>query len=113
MALDIDKLTLGEIAKIEDLSGQSFMSLGEDGTPKGLLLAALAYTAKRRQNIADGLPPVHAAMWNECLDMTFDEANTLVGLNDEPAAETEDPTPAPVEEPVPARAPRKTRATSA
>lgn len=113
MALDIDKLTLGEIAKIEDLSGQSVTSLGEDGAPKGLLLAALAYTAKRRQNIADGLPPVHSAMWNECLDMTFDEANTLVGFADAPEVEAEDPTPAPAEEPVPARAPRKARTTSA
>ena len=48
MALNINSLTLGEVAKVEELSGLPFSSIAEDDKPKGLALAALAFVAKRR-----------------------------------------------------------------
>lgn len=81
MAIEIDKLTLGEIDKIESLAGISISQLGEDDTPKGKMLAALAFVAKRREQMAAGQPP--AFSWNDALDLTIDEANALVGLGDD------------------------------
>lgn len=52
MAFDIDHLTLGEIAQLEDLSGQSLSQFDADETPKAKFLTALAYLAKRREDPA-------------------------------------------------------------
>ncbi|MFL0202114.1 hypothetical protein ACHFI2_16145, partial [Exiguobacterium acetylicum] len=46
-AFDFDRLTLGEVAKIEQLSGFSISSLSDE-TPQGNFLAALVMVAKRR-----------------------------------------------------------------
>lgn len=48
--MDINTLTLGEVAKIEELSGQPLASLSDDQAPKGKLMAALAFVIKRRQD---------------------------------------------------------------
>lgn len=100
MALDIDNLTLGELAKVEELSGQSLASFGSEAAPQGLLLAALSYTALRRQNIAAGLPPAPSGLWNDALALTMSEANALLGLDeDDEDQEAADPTQAPHQEP--------------
>lgn len=44
------RLTLGEIAAIENLSGVSIDSLMDEGTPKGKALAALVFVAKKRED---------------------------------------------------------------
>lgn len=75
MAIDIQKLTLGEVAKIEELSGQSIVTIGEDDSPKGLTLAALAFVAKRRED--------PSFKWNDALNLTFDQANEQLGLTEE------------------------------
>jgi len=87
--IDINKLTLGEIGSIEKLSGQSIDALGADGTPKGLLLAALYYVNKRRE--------VPAFTWNLANEVPMDEALDYLGLSgaesDEPEVEPDqDPT---------------------
>jgi hypothetical protein len=46
--LDINTLTLGEIAVLEKLSGLSIDQMGEDDTPKGDLLAAMVVLVKKR-----------------------------------------------------------------
>lgn len=82
MALDINRLTLGEVAKIEELSGQSISAIGDEDAPKGKALAAMAFVAKRREN------PKFS--WNEATALTFDEANELIGLSTDDEDETED-----------------------
>lgn len=70
---DLQKLTLGEVAKIEELSGQSITSIGEDNTPKGLMLAALAMVVKRRED--------PSFSWNKAQELTFADASVLVGIS--------------------------------
>ncbi len=48
--MDIQKLTLGEIARIEDIAEAPLSSLGDDNAPKGALLSALAFVMMRREN---------------------------------------------------------------
>lgn len=48
--MDIKNLTIGEIAKVEELSGYPLAYLSEDDKPKGKLMAALAFVLKRRED---------------------------------------------------------------
>jgi hypothetical protein len=85
--LDVNTLTLGEVARFEDLSGQSISQLGDESVPKGKALAALAFLVKRRQELAAGEKP--SFTWNQAQELTIAEANALLGLDadDEPADE--------------------------
>lgn len=80
---DINKLTCGEVAKIEDLSGQAITNIGDDGAPKGLMLAALAMIAKRRED--------PSFSWNKAQELTFAEASALIGAGDATEEESGDP----------------------
>ena len=91
--IDVTRLTLGEIERIESLSGQSISVLGEDDTPKGKMMAALAFVMKRRQDMAEGRPPTFT--WNEALDLTMDEANAILGIETDDEEEAPEPEPAP------------------
>lgn len=91
--LDITRLTLGEVATIEELSGQSISAIGEENSPKGKTLAAMAFVAKRREELAAGVTPTFK--WNDALGLTFEEANALIGLSDDEDEEAAaDPTEA-------------------
>lgn len=46
--MDIQQLTLGEIATVERVSGQALANLSDTDKPKGELLSALALVIKRR-----------------------------------------------------------------
>ena len=48
--MDIQKLTLGEIARIEDIAEAPLANLADDNAPKGALLSALAFVMMRREN---------------------------------------------------------------
>ncbi len=48
--MDIQNLTLGEIATVERLSGRAFADLAEENLPKGELLSALAFVVNKRAN---------------------------------------------------------------
>lgn len=88
--LDVNTLTLGEVARFEDLSGQSISQLGDESVPKGKALAALAFLVKRRQELAAGEKP--SFTWNQAQELTIAEANALLGLgDDEPADEPAKP----------------------
>jgi hypothetical protein len=93
---NIGSLTLGEVAKVEELARTGIGTLGEDEAPKGLLMAALAFVVKRRED--------PKFTWNEALGMTLPEAHAVLGIGDEEpetaeaveeAAEESDPSPAP------------------
>lgn len=48
--MNINDLTLAEIADVERLSGRSIATLGDDDTPRGKMLQALVYVIKRKEN---------------------------------------------------------------
>ena len=73
--IDVNSLVLGEVAKVEELSGLSIGRLGEDEAPKGLMMAALAFVWKRRSE--------PAFTWNQALALTLDEANAILGIEDD------------------------------
>lgn len=71
--LDIEKLTLGEVAMVESLSDQSISGFGDDGVPMGKMLAALAMIAQRR----NGFPKYQ---FGDAMALTMDEAMDLIGM---------------------------------
>jgi hypothetical protein len=73
--MDISNLTLGEIAKVEEVSGQALAQLSEDDAPKGRLLAALALVIKRRTNPKYSLEEAEA--------LTMNDINALLSGDDE------------------------------
>lgn len=72
--MDIKTLTMGEIAKIEDLSGLPISALGDEDAPKGKLMAALALVIKRRTDSKFTLE-----MANQ---MTMEEITSLMGVDE-------------------------------
>lgn len=86
--IDIQRLTLGEVSKIEELSGQSIGSIGDESAPKGKTLAALAFVAKKREE--------PKFTWNDALGLSLDEATAIIGLDegeDAPLEPAPEPTP--------------------
>ncbi|AVR56160.1 tail assembly chaperone [Microbacterium phage Naby] len=79
---DFDKLTLGEVAAIEDLSGVAISAVNEQ-TPQGKFLAALTMVAKRRS----GEP---AFTFNQALAMPMTDAHAFLGLDEDEPAEDSD-----------------------
>jgi len=73
--MDIKNLTMGEVAKIEELSGLPLASLSDDNKPKGKLMAALAFVIKRRED-----PKFTLEMAN---NLTMAEITSLIGGDDE------------------------------
>ena len=78
--MDINKLTLGEMATVEKFSGQSIGALGDEDAPKSALFAALCYVIKKRENPEFTM--------DDANNLTMDEVTELLGLNDE---DEEDP----------------------
>ena len=70
---DVNQLTLGEVATVEDLGGSPIDTI-ESG-PKGKILAALAYVIKRRTD-----PDFK---FKDALELTFVEANEILGFTEE------------------------------
>ncbi|MFJ2544395.1 hypothetical protein [Microbacterium sp. NPDC087589] len=68
-AYDFNSLTMREISQIEKLSGQGLSSLSDDDRPKGLVLAAIAFTFRLREN--------PAYTWNEAQDLTLKEISEI------------------------------------
>lgn len=91
--LNMDRLTLGEVARIEDLSGQSIAQFGDEDKPQGLMLAALAFVAARRERLAGDRPD--ELTWPQALDLTMDEANVLVFGGDAATEDGDAPAPEP------------------
>lgn len=81
--IDPNTLTLGEIAKIEQLAGASIDVAFDDGQPKGKALAAFSLIAARRS----GQP---AFTWDDAQSLTMAEAMELLGINTGDDAEDTD-----------------------
>lgn len=73
--MDIKNLTIGEIAKVEELSGLPIGALGEEDKPKGKMMAALAYVIKKREDPKFTLEAANQLTMDEISAMlTADEA---------------------------------------
>lgn len=72
--MNVNKLTLGEIAKVEELSGISINQVGGDA-PQGKAMAALVFVLKRREDIK--------FTFNDAMNMAMDEVNTVLGLDED------------------------------
>lgn len=79
--LDVTKLTLGEVATIEDLAGVSLAEI--EGAPQGKFLAALVMIHQRR----NGEPTF---TFNQALAMPMDEAQRVLGFDEPEPAEDSD-----------------------
>jgi hypothetical protein len=73
--MDIKNLTMGEVAKIEELSGLPLASLSDDDKPKGKLMAALGFVIKRREDQKFTLEMAN--------NLTMAEITSLIGGDDE------------------------------
>ena len=71
--LDLNRLTLGEIAFIEDSTGLSISKISDDDSPKARMMAAMACVAKRR----NGEPNF---TFKQALELTQDEFSELLGV---------------------------------
>lgn len=74
----IEKLTLGEIAQLEELTGLSLSAMSDDAAPKGKFLAGLAWLAKRRQD------PTFS--YEQAQAMSMEEFGDLLGNLNAPKA---------------------------
>lgn len=68
----LQNLTLGEVAAIESLSGQSIAAMADGNAPIGKTMAAMAYVIKRRANLD--------YKFEEALKLTLAEANDVLGM---------------------------------
>jgi len=48
--MSLNTLTVGDIAEVEDKSGQPFAALGDSSAPKGKLMQAIAFVIKRKED---------------------------------------------------------------
>lgn len=72
--MDINKLTLGEIAAVENLAGVGMGVLGDEEAPKGKLLAALVFVVKKRSN--------SEFTFEDAMNVDMETAMETLGLNE-------------------------------
>lgn len=81
MALDFNKLTMGEISLLEDCTGERFAA-GMSETPSVKMLMGMAMIAKRREQMSAGERPSFS--WADVEAITFDDAMDLIGDDSDP-----------------------------
>ena len=74
MNFDINDLTIGEVADIEEATGKSITSLFEEGTSQARVMQAIIWVARRREE-----PKLTFA---EVGNMTFAEMNESFAIED-------------------------------
>lgn len=79
--IDISTLTVAEVAKIEELSGQPITAFEDENRPKALPMAALAFVIKRRED--------STFTWNKALELPFSDLSVIIGLGED--EEDQDP----------------------
>jgi hypothetical protein len=77
---DFESLTGREASLIEELSGLSIDSIGNEGAPKAKLLGAIIMIAKRREGDKK-------FTFNEAMDMPISQMTAYLGLNEEESDE--------------------------
>jgi hypothetical protein len=73
--MDIQKLTIGEVAAIEMAANSPISALGDPNAPKGRLMVALAHVIKKRENPNFSVKDAEA--------MTMDEVMALLDASDD------------------------------
>lgn len=76
--MDVARLTMGEIAKVEELAGMGIGAMDDPTAPKGKLMAALAFVVKKRQD--------KDFTFAQALDLDMGDLEELLG-NDDPKAQ--------------------------
>ena len=71
--MSMAKLTVGDIAEIEEISKLPFSALGDTQTPKGKLMQAVAFVLKRKDN--------PAFTFEDAGKLSMDEINHLLEEN--------------------------------
>ena len=70
----INRLTVGDIAAVEDLAGAGISVLGDENAPKGKLMAALCFVVKRKQD--------KDFTFAKAMDLTMAEVQEILGMDD-------------------------------
>lgn len=73
--MNVNKMTLGEIAKVEELSGISINEIGASSKPQAKAMAALVFVLKRRED--------QGFTFNDAMNLDMDEVNSILGIGDE------------------------------
>lgn len=73
--MNINKLTLGEIAKVEELSGISINEIGGNTAPQGKAMAALVFVLKRRED--------PSFTFNDAMNLGIDDLNSVLGVDED------------------------------
>lgn len=73
--MNIESLTLGEVAKVEELGKAPITNLGSEDKPQGLLMAALAFVIKRRED--------PKFTFNDAMNMSYEDIAELIGGGEE------------------------------
>lgn len=71
----IERLTVGDIAIVEEHTGVGISALGDEEAPKGKMLAALVFVVKRKTD--------KEFTFNDALDLTMAEATEILGLDED------------------------------
>jgi hypothetical protein len=69
--MDIQTLTLGEVSKIEEISGLPLSAMADEDKPKGKQMAAIAFILMKREDATYTLKQAEA--------LTFAEVTELLG----------------------------------
>lgn len=94
---DIDSLTLGEIARVEDISKMSIKRFSDPDAYVGRMTAALAYVVKRRSEPTfqfDQALNLTQREVNDLLDLDDDDEDDVIDVGEMDAEPTTDPTQA-------------------
>ena len=73
--MDIENLSMRDIATIEKLSGLSIDQMGTDGMPKGRMLAAMYFAMKHKED--------ESFSFDTALDTPMSELNGFLGMEEE------------------------------
>lgn len=63
-----ERLTIGEVAKVEEIAGMGLASFEDEDAPKGKLLAGLVFVFKKRENPDYTIGDAYAMEINEAND---------------------------------------------
>lgn len=74
--MDIKQLTLGEVTKLEELSGLSINSMADDDKPKGKFMAAFAYVIHRRVDPKFTFEQANKLTMSEAQALVFGDTET-------------------------------------
>jgi hypothetical protein len=78
--IDISRLTIGEAARVEEISGQSITDIADPAKPKARVMIGVAYVMRKRDD-----PKVKVS---DIENLTLDELHTILSSgDDEPKSE--------------------------